>query len=64
MKPEYIEKIWNEMEDVLFIEGEDEELELAEDYHLFEKGTPRLHLWRWFDDIHPKGVYWLFINRD
>lgn len=59
MKTEYIEKIWSEMEDVLFIEGDDKELELAEDYHFFEKGTSRLYIWRWFDDNHPKGVAYL-----
>jgi len=54
-----IEKLWTELEDVLFDEDSNGELILADDWFWFEKGTSREEIWQWFDDSHTKGVGWL-----
>lgn len=60
---EYIEKVWEEFEDVLFIEDEESDdsckLVLASDWHNFCAGTTRDEIWRWFDQKHSKGLHWL-----
>lgn len=61
-KDEEIELLWNNLEDVPFDEDEDEELVLAENFHYFEKGTPRNHIWHWFDETHSKGIGYLMWN--
>ena len=54
-----LEKLWDELEDVLFIEDEDKALILASDWNDFEAGTTREAIWYWFDEHHSKGVGWL-----
>lgn len=73
-KDEEIERIWEELEDILFVEGKDlyEEdnekykdwkdsstLVLASDWRDFEAGTSVEEIWYWFDENHSKGVGWL-----
>ena len=73
-KDSQIEHIWEEFEDVLFVEGKDlyEEdnekykdwkdsstLVLASDWRDFEAGTSVEEIWYWFDENHSKGVGWL-----
>lgn len=57
------EKMWEEFEDVLFIEDEESDdscnLVLASDWHYFSAGTTRDEIWRWFDQKHSKGLHWL-----
>lgn len=65
-----VEKLWEEFEDVLFIEArdfysaEDEyknniTLVLASDWQGWKAGTSREDIWYWFDEHHSKGVGWL-----
>ena len=54
-----IEKVWEGLEDIPFYEDEDGELYIEEDYLIFEKGTSRESIWRWFDERHSKGVAYL-----
>lgn len=73
-KDEQIEKLWEEFEDVLFVEGndlyeEDNEkyedwkdsstLVLASEWNGFDAGTDRETIWCWFNKQHSKGVNWL-----
>ena len=64
------ELLWDELEDVLFVEAKDFfvgdkdyendiSLVLASDWNGFEAGTSRDSIWHWFDDKHSKGVGWL-----
>jgi hypothetical protein len=41
MSDKELEKLWDELEDVLFDEDENGELVLAGDWNVFEKGTDR-----------------------
>lgn len=52
-----IEHLWLELGDVPFDEDKDGELILADDWHIFYKGTSREDIWHWFDDKHPIGLY-------
>ena len=61
-KDEEIKLLWNSLEDVLFDEDEYKELVLAEEFHCFEKGTPRNYIWNWFDENHSKGIGYLMWN--
>jgi hypothetical protein len=54
-----LEKVWDELEDVLFDEDDNGELVLADNWYLFAKGTSREDIWHWFDERHSKGVAWL-----
>ena len=55
-----IKKIWNEFEDVLFIEDEDTNdscgLVLADDWQGWGKGTARDEIWKWFNQHFSKGL--------
>ncbi len=57
-----LEKIWDELEDVLFDEDDNGELVLADNWYLFSKGTSREDIWHWFDERHSKGVAWLIYD--
>lgn len=54
----YIQKKWDELEDVPFNEQEYKPV-LSEDWFIFDKGTEREDIWHWFDEYHSKGVFWL-----
>lgn len=64
-----VEKMWEEFEDVLFIEAkdffsddaykDDITLVLASDWQEWEAGTSRETIWRWFNTHHSKGLSWL-----
>ena len=56
-----LEKMWEEFEDVLFIEAkdfyeDDISLVLASDWHDWEAGTSREAIWSWFDKHYSKGL--------
>ena len=57
---EEIEKLWEEFEDVLFIEDKNSDdscgLVLASDWKTWEKGTSRDTIWRWFNQNYSKGL--------
>ena len=63
-----IERLWKDLEDVVFNEDPDGCLVLESDYQLmignrevamFPAGTDREEIWHWFDERHPKGVVYL-----
>ena len=64
-----VEKMWEEFEDVLFIEAkdffssdaykDDITLVLASDWQGWEAGTSRETIWHWFNTHHSKGLSWL-----
>lgn len=56
---EYVEKLWEEFEDVLAYEDEDGRLCLHNDWQGWPKGTECESIWHWFDQHHSKGVGWL-----
>lgn len=44
-------EIWKELEDIPFIENENYEICLDTDnFHGFEKGTPREDIWHWIEE--------------
>lgn len=47
--------LWKSFSNVPFDEGV-EDLELAQDWFLFPKGTEREGIWQWFDTHYGKGV--------
>lgn len=51
-----LEEMWNELEDVLFVEDEDGHLVLNSDWRDFDKGTPQEEIWSWFGSRHSKGL--------
>ena len=62
-----IEELWEELEDVLFIEekdfykddreyADDITLVLAEDWNIFPAGTDRESIWNWFNHEYPNGL--------
>lgn len=62
------EKLWEEFEDVLFIEDEDSDdscsMVLSDDWQGWSKGTTRDTIWRWFDEHHSKGIHWLLYGTE
>lgn len=54
-----IENIWEEFEDVPMDEDANGELVLAHDWRQFKAGTTRTKIWKWFDEVHSKGINWL-----
>lgn len=30
---------------------------IEEDFHIFKKGTNRIEIWYWFDEVYKEGVY-------
>ena len=55
-----IEKLWQKLEDVPFIEdetsGDSCGLILDCDWFLWKKGTTRDTIWNWFDEHYSKGL--------
>lgn len=58
-KDKKIEELWEQLEDVPFIEDEEHELILDDDFLGFKKGTTREEIWHFFDERHSKGIYYL-----
>jgi len=55
-----LEYIWNNLNDVPFIEDKDSYLLIDQTYFIWEKGKAvREEIWNWFDEHHSKGVGWL-----
>lgn len=58
------EKLWDEFEDVLFVETENGTLVLHSEWNGFDAGTDRDTIWHWFDKMHSKGINWLLNGID
>ena len=55
-----IERLWDLFEDIPM----DPKTECMEDDFIYFKfGTPREDIWRWFDEKHSRGVYYLLYVR-
>ena len=56
-----MESLWEELEDIPFIEDEDGRLILDSDesWHNFEPGTTKEEIWHYFDINHSKGINYL-----
>lgn len=63
-----VEELWEEFEDVLFVEDEDSDdsckLVLSDEWQGWSKGTNRDAIWEWFDKHHSNGIYWLLYERE
>lgn len=69
MTDEEIEQMWDELEDVLFVEAQnffddpcytgDLTLVLASNWKFFEAGTTRRTIWNWFNRYHSQGLSYL-----
>ena len=59
-----VENIWKEFEDVPMDEDSNGELVLAHDWRQFKAGTTRTEIWKWFDEVHSKGINWLLYERE
>lgn len=63
-----VEKLWEEFEDVLFIEDDNSDdscsLVLSDDWQGWYKGTNRDTIWNWFDKHHSKGIHWLLYGTE
>lgn len=55
-----VEKLWDELTDVPM--NPDTEC-IEDDFYIWAKGTCREDIWRWFDDHHSRGVYYLLYER-
>ena len=54
-----IEELWDELGDIPFDDDPEDEMVLADDFHIFTKRTPRYNIWHWFDEKHSNGVAYL-----
>lgn len=56
-----MESLWEELEDIPFIEDEEGRLILDSDepWHNFEPGTTKAQIWHYFDRNHSKGINYL-----
>ena len=52
-----LRRLWDELADVPFDEDDNMEMVLAEYWLIFEAGTHRETIWRWFDEHYSKGVH-------
>lgn len=63
-----VEKLWDEFEDVLFVEDGNSDdscrLVLSDDWQGWCKGTNRDTIWHWFDEHHSKGIHWLLYGTE
>ena len=49
-------RLWDEFEDVPFDEDENGEMVLSGDWFIFNAGTVREDIWKWFDERYSTGV--------
>lgn len=52
MTPEKLKKWWDEFSEMPV--DNDDQIEHA--FHIFEKGTDRMEIWKWFDEQCPHGL--------
>lgn len=58
-----LEQIWTELEDVAFIQDEDNMTVLDEVWEGFPVGTAREEIWAWFDEHHSKGIAYIMYGK-
>jgi hypothetical protein len=49
---EELEKLWEDFSNVPINNND----EIEEDFHLWEKGECRFEIWHWFDELLPNGL--------
>jgi hypothetical protein len=54
-----LQDLWDGMRDIPFDEDGKGELYISKDYGPFKKGEWREDIWRWFDNHHSEGLYFL-----
>ena len=47
-----LKTLWDRFENVPI----DKDECIEEDFHIWEKGTERFHIWHWFDERCPNGI--------
>lgn len=52
MKVEDLKRLWKKFTDVPINNND----EIEEDFHFWEKGTCRFDIWHWFDEKLPNGL--------
>ena len=52
----YLDRKWEELEDVLFVENKDGVLVLNDDWFAFSKGSTQEEIWEFFGKQHPDGL--------
>ena len=52
MTPEKLKEWWDEFSDVA-VDNDDQ---IEKPFHIFEKGTDRMEIWKWFDEQCPHGL--------
>lgn len=63
MTEQEVENLWDLLSNVPFDESEND-LEIGEYFYIWDAGTSRDEIWHWFDENHPRGIYWLLYERD
>lgn len=53
MNPIVIENLWQQLGDIPINDTEC----IDEDFHIWKKGTDRIEIWYWFDEMYKEGVY-------
>ena len=62
---DYIEEKWRQLSEPPFDEADvPGDMILAEDWWIFQKGTDRQEIWKWFDKRHSKGVAYLLYGEE
>lgn len=64
MTDSQVKTMWDELEDVLFIENDNGELVIDNNWKWFKKGTSQMDIWHWFDEHFSKGVHWLLYGEE
>lgn len=53
LQQEEIILLWQQLGDISIDDTEC----IEDDFHIFKKGTNRLEIWYWFDEVYKEGVY-------
>ena len=53
MKEEELENLWQQLGDIPISDTEC----IDEEFHIWKRGTDRIEIWYWFDEMYKEGVY-------
>ena len=53
-----IELLWQQLGDISIDSNEC----IEQDFHIWKKGTDRIEIWYWFDEMYKEGVYKLMFS--
>ena len=53
-----IESLWRQLGDISIDDNEC----IEQDFHIWKKGTERIEIWYWFDEMYKEGVYKLMFS--